>query len=43
MRLLSRITTSREILRSNAVTSERVNPSLMTDGTYSIARLRTTT
>jgi hypothetical protein len=40
---LARITTSSAPLRSAAVRSERVKLSLMTDGRYSMARLRTTT
>ena len=40
---LRKVTNSRAILRSAAVSSERVKPSLMTDGTCSMARLRTTT
>jgi len=41
--LLAWITTSKAILRSPAVRSDSVNPSLMIEGTYSMARLRTTT
>jgi hypothetical protein len=40
---LTLITNSRVTLRRTPVSSERVKPSLMTDGTYSMARLRTTT
>jgi hypothetical protein len=40
---LGRITTSKASLSSAAVSSERVKLSLMTDGVYSMARLRTTT
>jgi hypothetical protein len=43
MRPLRSSTTSRAILSRTAVSSDRVKPSLITDGRYSTARLSTTT